>query len=154
MNEAAEIHTAGDAKRYLQRIRWLRMRMESAALQAVHYREMATGITAALSPDKVSSGGLPGSRVEDAVSRIVDISQAADALSQDLMIRIAEARRIMVMMEDEREMTVLDLRYFGFRSWNSIQIAMGYADASSVFRIHARALKSFSDAAKKAMKNQ
>lgn len=142
----AEIITPKDAKRFLQRIIWLKRRMESAALEAVHYREMATSITAAMDGDRVSSSGTH-SRVESAALRILELAEQADRDAMELAWRVTQARLILGQLEDEREITVLRLRYFEQRSWTAIQTAMGYASPTSVYRLHGSALQHFAQAA-------
>lgn len=143
-----EIRSAKDAKRYLQRIGWIRHRIESAALEAVHYREMATSITAAMDGDRVSAGGTH-SRIESAALKILELAEQTDRDAMELAWRVTQARLILGRLEDEREIALLDLRYFEQRSWASIQTAMGYASPTSVYRLHGSALLHYAQAAQK-----
>lgn len=128
------------AKRYLMEYHALAQRRNALMEELEHFQEAATRATGRLSP--VRPSGKPDNRGarEDAMLHVVDteacLRQVIDHLAEALAARLA----LIEMLEDERQKTLLTLRYINGIGWEQIGYRMHY-ERTQVFAIHAGALE-------------
>lgn len=127
------------AKAILQRYRWQLIRRDALAKEIEDHYSRAYSCTVRLNPYRASGGGAAYDRMAE------DICRAADA-KQQLAAKIAELnaamQRVLALIDiptDERQKTVLTLRYVNGLSWLDIQDRMGY-ERTQTLVLHGRAL--------------
>lgn len=127
-------------KRYLMEYHALVERRNALMEELERFREATVRATGQLSPARPSGKpDSPGAR-EDAMLRVVDaeehLRQVIGHLGEALAVRLALIERL----EDERQKTLLTLRYINGIGWEQIGYRMHY-ERTQVFAIHAGALE-------------
>lgn len=146
------IYTENPAKELLRRYIPMRKRRDALAEEIEDHYSRAYSCTVRLNPYRSSVGGAAYDRMAE------DICRAADA-KQQLAAKIAELnaamQRVLVLIDiptDERQKTVLTLRYVNGLTWEEIQERMGY-ERTQTLCLHGRALAAINRRLKSADEN-
>ena len=133
------IYPENPAKELLRGYIPMRKRRDALAQEIEDHYTRAYSCTVRLNPYRASGGGAAYDRMAE------DICRAADA-KQQLAAKIVELnaamQRVLAMIDipvDERQKTVLTLRYVNGLSWLDIQDRMGY-ERTQTLVLHGRAL--------------
>lgn len=129
------------AKEYLGQAYWLDRRIDSKLEQLSALRDTTTKATAVMN-DVVVTRSRNMQSLQDTIAKIVDMERELD---QDIDQLVDLKREIMKRIKEVKNpeyQTLLELRYLCFKSWEYIADAMGYC-INNVFKIHAKALRSF-----------
>jgi len=128
-----------NAKTFFRGCRRLDRRIESKCDEVECIRVMAERVTPSYS-DQPRAGGGPTSRVENAVTRYVDMERELDRE----VTRMSEyrwfAKKIIEQIPDDRLRDILNWRYFSGWSWLTIAAAFD-VDEKWIYKLHGRALK-------------
>ena len=140
------------AKEALRRYIPMLTRRDALAQEIEDHYSRAYSCTVRLNPYRSSGGGAAYDRMAE------DICRAADA-KQQLAAKIAELnaamQRVLALIDiptDERQKTVLTLRYVNGLSWLDIQDRMGY-ERTQTLVLHGRALAAINRRLKSADEN-
>jgi len=137
---AEETHPA---KRYLMEYRTLVQRRDALLTELERLREATVRATGRLSPAR-ASGKPDHGAAENAMLRVVDaeerLAQVISHVGEALAARLVLIERL----TDERQKTLLTLRYINGLGWEKIGYEMHY-ERTQVFEIHAQALKAAQD---------
>lgn len=127
-----------EAKKYLSQAFGLNQWIESKLGQIEELHDLAAKATVTYS-DMPKNPNRDGSRMEDAVVKIVDLESE---INQD-MIQLVELKKDIIgrikAVESTELQTVLGLRYLSYMRWEEIAIELGYG-IDNVFRLHRNAL--------------
>ena len=127
-----------EAKKYLSQAFGLNQRIESKLGQIEDLHDLATKATVTYS-DMPKSPNRDGSRMEDAIIKIIDLE---NEINQDMM-RLVELKKDIIRrikaVESAELQTILELRYLSYMRWEEIAIELGYG-IDNVFRLHRNAL--------------
>ena len=129
---------APPVKRYLMEYRTLLARRDALADELERLREATVRATARMDPGRTNTTHRHGAS-EDAMLRVLDgeerlrqiIAHAGEALSARLLL--------VERLPDERQKTLLTLRYINGWAWERIGYEMHY-ERTQVFEIHAQSL--------------
>ena len=140
------------AKEALRRYIPMLKRRDALTEEIEDHYSRAYSCTARLNPYRATGGGAAYDRMAE------DICRAADA-KQQLAAKIAELnaamQRVLVLIDiptDERQKTVLTLRYVNGLTWEEIQERMGY-ERTQTLCLHGRALAAINRRLKSADEN-
>ena len=140
------------AKELLRRYIPMRKRRDALAQEIEDHYSRAYSCTVRLNPYRASGGGAAYDRMAE------DICRAADA-KQQLAAKIAELnaamQRILLLIDvpaDERQRTVLTLRYVNGMTWEEIQERIGY-ERTQTLCLHGLALAAINRRLKSADEN-
>ena len=127
-------------KEYLSQYKWLLMKEQNIQdeIDAICTRYIGRAIQYSDMPKAFSSE-------HDLSDYIVEIDPLLKQLDESKRKAVEAYRRIeqeIERLEDEREKTLLRLRYLCCMSWEDVASTMHY-DVRWVFQLHGRALKSF-----------
>ena len=126
-------------KRYLMEYSALLQRRDALQNELERFEEATLRATAHLSPMPRSGKAAPDS-VENAMLRVVDAQERLRAfiehIGEALCVRLALLERV----PDERQKTLLTLRYINGKSWEQIGYIM-HSERTQVFAIHVKALE-------------
>ena len=127
-----------EAKKYLSQAFGLNQRIESKLWQIEDLHDLATKATVTYS-DMPKSPNRDGSRMEDAIIKIIDLE---NEINQDMM-KLVELKKDIIRrikaVESAELQTILELRYLSYMRWEEIAIELGYG-IDNVFRLHRNAL--------------
>lgn len=133
------------AKEYLNQAYRLNELIDSDLAELNDLRRLSTSISGAnCDTERVQGGNLPGSRIENIISKIIDLEEEINAEIDKFVDLKAEIRRAISAIENRNEQLLLRLRYIEFLQWSEIQERMGFDDVRRVHQIHNNALKNFS----------
>ncbi len=125
-------------KHYLMEYPLLVQRRDALTAELDRLREATTHATSRLSPARSSGRSAPDSR-ENAMLAVVDaeerLKEIIGHVGEALAVRLALIERL----EDERQKTLLTLRYINNLNWENIGYAMHY-ERTQIFEIHNQAL--------------
>ena len=123
-----------EAKKYLSQAFGLNQRIESKLGQIEDLHDLATKATVTYS-DMPKSPNRDGSRMEDAIIKIIDLE---NEINQDMM-KLVELKKDIIRrikaVESAELQTILELRYLSYMRWEEIAIELGYG-IDNVFRLH------------------
>ena len=126
-------------KRYLMEYLALCQRRDALTAELERLRAATLSATARLDPARVQTSRNPSSG-EDALIRVVD----GEARLQEIITHIGDALAarlcLLEALPDERQKTILTLRYIRGIAWEKIGYAMHY-ERTQVFEIHNQALR-------------
>lgn len=126
------------AKRYLSQAFGLNQRIESKIDQIAILNDLATKATVTYS-DMPKSPNRDGSRMEDAIIKIIDLEAE---INQDMM-RLVELKKDIIRrikaVDGAELQTILELRYLSYMRWEEIAIELGYG-IDNVYYLHRKAL--------------
>ena len=125
-------------KRYLMEYQALCQRREALLGELQRLRDTATRATAILGGDRPSGSPNPAAR-ENALLRLCDGEARLTELAGHLEEALAARLVLIEQLTDERQKTLLTLRYINGLGWESIGHRMHY-ERTQVFDIHHHAL--------------
>nr|DAT94351.1 MAG TPA: Protein of unknown function (DUF1492) [Caudoviricetes sp.] len=134
-----EAEKDNSAKRYLQQIRRLDMKINRDIEELHRLKAMVTKITPTLKQDVVSGGGSQD-KLSDAVAKIVDLEAEINQEIDRLVDARAAVTATIDRVEDARLHTVLNMRYVQFKTWEQIACYMGRS-YQWVCKLHGTALQ-------------
>ena len=124
-----------EAKKYLSQAFGLNQRIESKLGQIEDLHDLATKATVTYS-DMPKSPNRDGSRMEDAIIKIIDLE---NEINQDMM-KLVELKKDIIRrikaVESAELQTILELRYLSYMRWEEIAIELGYvfAEIQRIYR--------------------
>lgn len=127
------------AKDYLQQARFLDNRIKSKVQQIASLNDLATQCTAVIS-DMPRSPNHGGSRMEDAIIKIVSLQEEINADIDSLVDLKKEIVGVIKAMPNAEYQTVIEKRYLCCASWEQIAVDLGYS-IQHTYRMHDAALK-------------
>lgn len=127
------------AKAILQRYRWQLIRRDALAQEIEDHYSRAYSCTVRLNPYRASGGGAAYDRMAEDICRAADAKQQLARAIAELNASLAFALKLADVPTDDRQKTVLHLRYIDGLDWTAIQEKMAY-EKTQVFTIHGRAL--------------
>ena len=126
------------AKNYLSQAFGLNQRIESKIDQIAILNDLATKATVTYS-DMPKSPNRDGSRMEDAIIKIIDLESE---INKDMM-KLVELKKDIIRrvkaVESAELQTILELRYLSYMRWEEIAIELGYG-IDNVYHLHRKAL--------------
>ena len=123
------------------------MAADGKAIQkiVIEYREEQQSSGTGGNPVSLTYSDMPkspnrdGSRMEDAIIKIIDLE---NEINQDMM-KLVELKKDIIRrikaVESAELQTILELRYLSYMRWEEIAIELGYG-IDNVFRLHRNAL--------------
>lgn len=134
--------TAEDVKRFLQGCRRIDMRVNITSQDQMRWRYLQQRLTASYGGSGSGSGGggVPGSQVESTVTKIIDIEERLRRNADNLADRKNFAMLLSELLEDDRHVAIMTMRYFLAMSWPKITEEMHYERAQT-FRLHRQMLE-------------
>lgn len=127
------------AKTFLKRYRAMMQRRESLQRSINEAYDRATNCTGKLKAIPVSGGGAAYDRMAEDVVKIADSTEQLKAVLMQIDKDLAEILTAIDAVPDERQKTVLTLRYIEGLDWLKIQEKMGYEKTQALV-IHGRGL--------------
>lgn len=127
------------AKEILQRYRWQLIRRDALTQEIEDHYSRAYSCTVRLNPYRASGGGAAYDRMAEDICRAADAKQQLARAIAELNAALAFALKLADVPTDDRQKTVLHLRYIDGLDWTDIQAKMAY-EKTQVFTIHGRAL--------------
>lgn len=129
------------AKVYLRQYADMKLRRDDLRDELQSIRENATRATSRLTAERVS-----GTSARDGMANAVIRAMEAEKRLESMILHITEAlemrARVIEMMEDEDEKTLLTERYIAGRSWEEIQSRL-FLGRTAAFKLHGHALNHF-----------
>ena len=132
--------TADDVKRFLQGCRRIDMRVNITSQDQMRWRYLQQRLTASYGGSGSGGGGVPGSQVESTVTKIIDIEERLRRNADNLADRKNFAMLLSELLEDDRHVAIMTMRYFLAMSWPKITEEMHYERAQT-FRLHRQMLE-------------
>ncbi|ERT56826.1 DUF1492 domain-containing protein [Megasphaera vaginalis (ex Srinivasan et al. 2021)] len=129
------------AKEYLSRIRRQNQIVKQVEKELAAVKADIVSLKAASLAEKVS-----GSRHADLADSYIRLEKYFDKVNAewDVLIDMREEAKTMIRaLPDEHQQAVLYARYINCQNWEDIAVEMGYS-WQGVFKLHGRALQSFS----------
>lgn len=126
------------AKEYLNQAYRLDQRIRSKQEQIAALNDLAAGCSASMTgmPKNPNSGG---SRMADAVCKIVDLENSIAADMERLVMLKAEIVATIKTVECIEYQLILEKRYISGKSWPEIAVDLGYK-MRHLFKLHDQAL--------------
>lgn len=129
-----------DAKSFLRQTEKLDAQIQNKMIERQQWRDMALGITANMSGDRVQSSGSQ-SKMADAIDRCVDMEAEIDSLVDKLIDTKREVIATIEQLDSPTEYNVLHMRYIQYKTLQEIADKYG-KDYGWATTCHGRALKS------------
>lgn len=126
-------------KEYLMRARYLDDRINSKIQQVVTLNELATKCTSTLS-DMPKSSNRGGSRMEDAIIKIVALEEEINSDIDQLVDLKREIMCVIQKVQNDEYKTLLEKRYLCRFSWEQIAVDLNYS-IQHIYRMHDGALR-------------
>ena len=126
------------AKKYLSQAFGLNQRIESKIDQIAVLNDLASKATVTYS-DMPKSPNRDGSRMEDAIIKIIDLESEINKDIRKLMELKKDIIRRVKSVESAELQTILELRYLSYMRWEEIAIELGYG-IDNVYHLHRKAL--------------
>lgn len=128
-----------DAKSFLRQTEKLDAQIQNKMIERQQWRDMALGITANMSGDRVQSSGSQ-SKMADAIDRCVDMEAEIDSLVDKLIDTKREVIATIEQLDSPTEYNVLHMRYIQYKTLQEIADKYG-KDYGWATTCHGRALK-------------
>lgn len=109
-----------DAGHYLRQPERLDAKIRNKMIERQQWRDMALGITANMGGERVQTSGGANSKIENAVSRCVDMEAEIDALVDKLIDKKREVISTIEQLDNPTEYNVLHMRYIQYKSLQEI----------------------------------
>lgn len=126
------------AKNYLSQAFGLNQRIESKIDQIAILNDLATKATVTYS-DMPKSPNKGGSRMEDAIIKIIDLESEINKDMMQLVELKKDIIRRIKAVESAELQTILELRYLSYMKWEEIAIELGYG-IDNIYYLHRKAL--------------
>lgn len=130
-------------KTFLNRYRYLVQRRESLLRQLDIIRVRATGTAIQFKPVSVMSSSAIYDQMAEAAVAMADSSKLLDELVQEIDRSLVQILTAINHVEDERQRTVLTLRYVEGLPWEKIQHKLSYEHTQTMM-LHGRGLQAVS----------
>ena len=130
------------AKEYLNRGRRLDELIDSKLREIDRLRRLSTSVSSPPADTERASGGLPQSRVENTVVKIVALEEEINAETDRLVDIHREIRTAIESLNSPKERLILRERYINDLGWEDIAVKLNYS-VRQVLRVHGQALKNF-----------
>jgi DNA-directed RNA polymerase specialized sigma24 family protein len=127
------------AKEFLNRYRHLVQRRESLLREIDMIRARATSTSVRIKDVNVLSSSKIHDQMAEDAALLADSTAALDALVKEIDLALREILEAIAAVDDEKQKTVLTLRYIEGLSWQHVQERMAY-EHTQVMVIHGRAL--------------
>ena len=127
------------AKEFLNRYRHLVQRRESLLREIDMIRARATSTSVRIKDVNVLSSSRIHDQMAEDAALLADSTAALDALVKEIDLALREILEAIAAVDDEKQKTVLTLRYIEGLSWQHVQERMAY-EHTQVMVIHGRAL--------------
>ncbi len=127
------------AKDYLSQAYRIDLRINSRLEQVLIFRDLATKASAILSDTPEVKGVRNIHGMEDAVIKMLELESAIGSDMQELIDLKREIETVVSCVESPELRTLLELRYFCYKTWEEIAVELHY-DLRHVHRLHGRAL--------------
>ena len=127
------------AKEFLNRYRHLVQRRESLLREIDMIRARATSTSVRIKDVNVLSSSRIHDQMAEDAALLADSTAALDALVKEIDMALREILEAIAAVDDEKQKTVLTLRYIEGLSWQHVQERMAY-EHTQVMVIHGRAL--------------
>lgn len=127
------------AKEYLSQAFHIDRRINSKLEQLQALRDLATRTNMPLS-DMPGSPNRNITKMEDAIVKIVDLSEEIDADVDRLVDLKVEITHAIKKVDDTECALLLELRYLCYKTWEQIAVELGY-DIRHIYRLHHFALQ-------------
>lgn len=128
------------ARDMLSGYRWLIKRRDALLDEISEHYERAYSCTVRLNPNKTSGGSAAYDRMADDVCRAADAKDRLAFKVAELNAKTAQIMNYIEALTDERQKTVVTLRYVRGMTWEEIQHEMHFEE-TWVLVLHGRALK-------------
>ena len=133
------------AKEFLNRGRRLNELINSKLREAERLRQLAVSISSPPADGERVKGGIPQSKVENSVVKIMALEEEINAEIDRLVEVHREIRVAIERLSSPHERLILRERYINDMAWEDIADNLNYS-VRQVTRLHGRALKSFAKA--------
>ena len=127
------------AKKYLSQAFGLNQRIESKIDQIAILNDLATKATVTYS-DMPKSPNRAGSRMEDAICKIIDLEVEINKDIDQLVDLKSDITHLIKKVNTHEYQIVLEQRYLCFKTWEQISVDLGYS-IQHTFRLHDQALR-------------
>lgn len=127
------------AKKLLNRYKWLKIECANLHDEIETGFERATNCTVKLNPMKTSGGAAAHDRMAEDVCGIVDAKEKLRQYEAELNAVIDDITGYLRALEDERQKTVILLKYIRGKNWTEIQQEIGY-EKTRTLELHGHAL--------------
>lgn len=139
------------AKKLLSDYRWIIKRRDALLDEINEHYERAYSCTVRLNPNKTSGGAATYDRMADDVCRAADAKDRLAFKVVELNAKIIQIMDYIEALTDERQKTVVTLRYVRGMTWEEIQHEMHFEE-TWVLVLHGRALKRINELMKECRK--
>ena len=129
-------------KEFLNRGRRLNELIDSRLREVSRLRQLAASVSSPPADTERASGGLPQSRVENTVVKIVALEEEINAETDRLVDIHREIRTAIESLNSPKERLILRERYINDLGWEDIAVKLNYS-VRQVLRVHGQALKNF-----------
>lgn len=129
-----------ESKEFLKQVEKLDLRIKNKLVEQQGWRDIALSITANMDGERVQSSGAM-SKIENAVSKCVDMEAEIDSLIDLLVDTKREVIQTIEQLDSATEYNILHMRYIQYKSLQEIADQYG-RDYGWVTTVHGRALKS------------
>ena len=126
-------------KEYLVQAYRIDQRINSKLEQIVSLRELATKATSTLS-DTPPSGSRNVHSMEGIIVKMMELENEINADIDVLVDLKKEIMSIIKKINNQKQKTMWELRYFCFKTWEKIVVDMGYS-IQNAYKVHDRALE-------------
>lgn len=127
------------AKEMLSGYREMLRRRDELAEEIAESFGRATSCTVRLKPVTVSGGSASYDRIADDVLRNISARERLEAKERELSQKLSEILRLIDLVQDEQQKTVLTMRYIRGKPWGKIAEEI-HCEKRHVFRLHGLAL--------------
>lgn len=137
-----------NAKEYLNQAYYIDKQIASKLKKAEMLRASLYGKGMNYENNNGSNPNCSGDAIGRAVAKVVDYEREANEMVDALVCKRMEIETTIADVQDEKQRTVLEMRYLFFESWEKIAVTMAYS-VQHIYRIHASGLKSVDKILKK-----
>ena len=127
-------------KEFLSRYRHLVQRRESLLREIDMIRARATSTSIRFKDVNVKSSSKIHDQMAESAAQLADSTKALDALVKEIDTALSEILMAIQAVDDERQRTLLTLRYVEGLPWSQVQENM-YYEKTQTMVIHGRALQ-------------
>ena len=126
-------------KEYLMQAYWIDRKINSKLEQMAVLHDLATKTTVTYS-DMPKSPNRAGSRMEDAICKIIDLENEINKDIDHLVDLKSDITHLIKMVDSHEYQIILGQRYLCFKTWEQISVDLGYS-IQHTFRLHDQALR-------------
>ena len=127
------------AREYLNRAYKLDYRINSKLSQIQNLNDLATKVTSGYN-ERIGSGLGNAARIQDVISKIIDLESEINADIDALVDIKAEIMALVKKVTDIDCQLILEMRYLNYLSWEQIAVDLNYS-IHHVYKIHNLAIE-------------